>query len=181
MIKAQEVYCVVEVLRLKFAGKKVNPKSMYFKFQKTNATIQNIASNLASRINSSHYTLKDLECYIYHYHIFNDDNVWFKIKHDDVCDSEKQFFSKVSLENDKKILLEVNKSTKFNNIANYFEVHENGENYATLLIFNKYISPAFYVKYMDYKKTDNKDNTENKRQKKLTHVMQIITKEIKNG
>jgi hypothetical protein len=178
MIRSQDVYGVVEGLRLRFTGKKVNPKSMYFKFQKTNATIKNIAANLASRINSSHFTIQDLKCYIYHYHIYNDGNVWFNIKPNDVCESEKKFFSKISLKNDKKILLEINKSTKFNNIAKYFEVQENGENYASLLIFNKYISPAFYLKYMGYQKTDKK---ENKRQNKLTQVMQVIKGEITNG
>tara|TARA_R110001592_G_scaffold265760_2_gene531342 strand:- start:28 stop:564 length:537 start_codon:yes stop_codon:yes gene_type:complete len=178
MIKAQDVYNVIEGLRLKFTGKKVNLKSMYFKYQRTNVTIKSVASNLASRINSSHFTIKDLKSYIYHYHIFEDGNIWFNIKPNDISESEKQFFSEVSLKNDKKILLEVNKSTKFNNIAEYFQIHENGENYASLLIFNKYISPCFYLKYMDYQKIDKK---ENKRQNKLTQVMQVIKGEMKNG
>jgi hypothetical protein len=178
MIKALDVYSTVEYLRLKLTGKKVNKKSMYFKFQKTNATIKSIASNIASRVNSSHYSLRDLECYIYFYYIHNDENIWFKIKHDEVNECEKKYFSKISLQNDKKIILEVNKTTKFNNIADYFAINEDGENYASLLIFNKYISPSFYMRYMGYQKTDKK---ENKRQNKLTQVMQVIKGEITNG
>lgn len=179
MIKAQKVYRIVESLRLKFDGKKVPAESSFdFKYQRTHATIKNIASNLASRLNSNHFTINDLKCYIYYYYIFNDKNVWFNIKPNDISESEKKFFSKISLKNDKKIILEVNKNTKFKNMAEYFQIRESGENYASLLILNKYISPAFYLKFMDYTKQDKKENT---RQNKITQVMQVIKGEITNG
>ncbi len=178
MIKSQDVYNVIEGLRLKFAGKKVNQKSMYFKYQRSHDTIKSIASNLASRVNSSHFSLDDIKYYSYYYHIFHDKNIWFNIKHDDIYGSEVKFFSVISLKNDKKIILEVNKTTKFKNIADYFTINEDGENYASLLIFNKYISPAFYMKYMGYQTQDKKENT---RQNKLTQVMQVIKGEITNG
>jgi hypothetical protein len=186
MIKSQKVYYIIESLVLKFEGKKV-PKesSITYKFNRLNNKTLEIArsrcSTLASYINSSVFTIQDLKCYIYYYHLFNDvKNFWWECKFnlEDIKQNEKKFFSKIALKNDKKILLEVNKSTTFDNINDYFITQETGENLACVLLYNKYISPSIYLRFLDQERKLSKAN---EKQKKLTQVMHVIQGEMQNG
>lgn len=186
MIKSETIYYVIESINRKMIGKKIQKESsVTYSYNKMKSKTLDIArskcSALSSYINSSVFTLEDLKCFIYYYHIFNEvKNFWWEIKFDvkEIKQNEKKFFSTIALKNDKKILLEVNKSTIFNSINDFFTVQETGENYACLLLYNKYISPSIYLRFLDYQSKLSKSNA---KQKKLTQVMNVIQGEIQNG
>lgn len=185
-MKSVQVYQIIEEIRLKLEFKKV-PKSssLSYKYNKLASKEMEIVrqkcSNIASSINSNLYTIEQVKHFLYYRYIYDEvKNFWWTIKFDtkEIEKIQKQFFSKISFQNDKKIILEVNKNTKFDNINNYFIVQDNGENYASLLLYNKYISPAFYLKFLDYESKLSKSNT---KQNKLSQVMHVIKGEMQNG
>lgn len=177
MIKGFEVFGFVENFKLMLEDKKPQSNSSFkFRFNKTNPNIRNRAIDICNEINCSHYSFDDFKYYVFYYHLYNDDNFWFKYNKKDIGGCKNKFFSKDSLKNDKSILLKLNKDIKFT-IDDYLIIQENGECYLYTLLKGKHITPSLYLNLIKYiKETDNIS----KEQKKANRVARII-KEINYG
>lgn len=170
-----EVYKVLEEINIKMRGGKLPPNNnYYFKYRKTKDFIRKKTAEISSFINSSHFSLDDLKCYVYYSYIYDDIRyLWshnFNFNHKEIENFKLKYFSKLALDRDRKIIININKQLKFS-LEDYFKIRETGECYAAILIRNKYISPMFYIKYMDYASNISESSES---QKKLNFVMKVI-------
>ena len=177
-----DIYEFIENFRLTADGKKAKTKKtiqFLWSTNKVNSTIKTKIVNIFSFINSSHYTFEDVKARVFLYYIHTEGkNIWYAwdaLK--DFPNAKENYFSKKQISADKVVIIELSKKLKLNSIESFFRIEDGGECYAYVLLKNKYISPIFYMKYMDY---ITEEQNSSKRQKRVNNMMKII-QGVKNG
>jgi hypothetical protein len=171
MIKTIETFNLVEGFKSEILGKPILD-SYHFKLKRTVEQIRNKAASVTSLINSSHFTLRDLELYVGYYYIYEKKEVWFSITEKKLSGFEQKYFSNDSLKRDQNLIVDVNNELKVGGVDDFFRINdEGGECHAHLLLKNKYISPMFYIKYMGRLSNIEKQSKE---QKKTNNIASIL-------
>jgi len=177
-----DIYEFIENFRLKADGKKPKTKKTIQFLWNTNKVSSNIKTrivNIFAFINSNHYTFEDVKAKVYLHYIHTEGkNIWYAWDAlRDFPNVKENYFSKKLISDDKVVIIELSKKLKLKSIDSFFRIEDGGECYAYVLLKNKYISPLFYMKYMDY---ITEEQNSSKIQKRVNSMMKIIQGDI-NG
>jgi hypothetical protein len=176
-MKSIDIYRFVENFNLICQGKKPqSSSSLYFKFARGSKVIRAKVVEIYNEINCAHYTFDDFKHYVFYYHLYEEKHFWFRMNKMNISGCKERLFSNNSLNKDKNLLIMINNDIKFT-IDDYLKIQENGECYLYLLLKNKNITPALYLRLVN--SIDETEKT-SEQQRKANKIAKII-KEIKNG
>ena len=150
------VFSVVQNCKKFFEqNKKVNFGKEVFGgwFDKQPEFIQIACNNIKDYINNSYFTIEDFENYVIFSYITNDKFSWKQVKHLEVI--EYTSFLNRDEDVDREFVQNVVDAANVKGLNDFFIINSNNNSFMYDFIINKYISPVFYLKMMEYCTIDN--------------------------
>ncbi len=145
-LKSMHVYCAFKNIKGLVNNKKVKI-DVYnnFAYRNVHDGIKLHCKRIYNEIENGIYTFNDYRRFLLYSYIFKSSIGFGEVTKKSMHEFKKLFTSKI-LKLDEKIILQVNKEVKYNDIKKFFEVVD-GKSMIYRLIMQKAISPLFWLKY----------------------------------
>lgn len=145
------VFSVIQNCKAYFElNKKVDFTKTVFSgwYDKQPRYIKIVCDNIKDYINNGYFTIEDFENYVIFSYITNDKLKWNDIKHVNVI--EYTSFLNREEDIDREFVQNVIDATEVKTLNDFFVINSNNNSFMYDFIINKYISPVFYLKMMEY-------------------------------
>lgn len=164
-------------------NKSIDKLVVKIQYDRSKEFYRNQCKRIYNEIENSFYNYNDLKLFLLYEYLFNDS---IKLKNINAKNVKliKKLFIKKQLNEDKYLILRVNKQTKYNDIKKYFVIREmEGGNYSIIynLILKKYISPLFWIKYSYVVTEFENEEKDHKRFRKICNIMKGVLNENSKG
>lgn len=145
--------------------------------------IVNRCKDIYNDLENKYYSYNELMIYMYYCHLFKKGEILCGNLHSKIIDTT-QLFSKNQLEQDKKLIIEINKKLKLKPDPAFelFKIRSEGFSIIYDLTKKKKISPIFFIKYERKVLTNRKeyDIFKHDDYKKFEFILDLISKHLNN-